>query len=115
MTDIIDTSDFKALRSLAARWRGGMLSARFAKELDCVLDVIAARREVGGDVFYTGTHGDSITELREDALSQAMALWGEKARCEVESVGSVQGLRHSAFRFGATVWVRCLNYEEVRK
>jgi hypothetical protein len=112
VTAVFSASDFSRLRGLAAKWQGER-RPRAADDLNAVLDEIGARREAGGDVFGAKVYAESIPGLRDAALAEAMALWGEKVEPEVETVGAVHPASGRPGRFFAYVYVRCLNYAEI--
>jgi hypothetical protein len=116
MTAILSASDFSALRSLASRWEGGLLSSRCSRELHEALNEIAARSTSGPDFLEASVNGDSIPEMEAAALLLAACLYGPEAKLEVAGTGTVYTHHRAAGeRFTANVRVRCLNYEEVRK
>lgn len=102
------------LWELAARWNATWRNRPAAAELAEALRQIEVARMSGPDVLVAGVHGGSVPELRQAALLEAEALWGENAELEVESIGTVfTSLGHSGGRFNADIRVRCLNYEEI--
>lgn len=112
----LDLSDFDALRALAARWGGGLMSDRFSRELQGALADIAARRRSGPDFLDASVHGDSLPEMEAAALALAAGLYGQEAKLEVVDTETVRTYhRAPGERFTTHVRVRCLNYEEVRK
>jgi hypothetical protein len=110
---------FRHLWDLAARWNETWRNRAAGAELAHALRQIEAARTSGPDVLVAGVHGGSVPELRQAVLLEAVlleaeALWGENAKLEVESVGTVYtALNTRAGRFNADVRVRCLNYEEI--
>jgi hypothetical protein len=80
---------------------------------DALRQVEAARRG-GPDVLIAHVYGDSIPEMRGDALLKGAALWGEKADLEVEGVSAIgTSIGRSRGQFRADVRVRCINYAEI--
>lgn len=109
-------SDFDALRALAARWGGGIMSDRFSRELQGTLADIAARRRSGPDFLDASVHGDSLREMESAALALAAGLYGRDAKLEVVDTETIRTyLRAPGERFTTHVRVRCLNYEEIRQ
>jgi hypothetical protein len=107
-------SDFSALRRLASRWDGGLLSSRCSRELHETLDEIAARSASGPDILEASVNGDSIPEMEAAALLLAACLYGPEAKLEVVGTGTVRTYHRAVGeRFTASVRVRCLNYDEV--
>lgn len=109
-------SDFKALRCLASRWDGGLLSARCSRDLHKALDEIAARSTSGPDFLEASVNGDSIPQIEAAALLLAACLYGPEAKLEVADTGTIRTYRRAAGeRFTALVRVRCLNYAEIER
>jgi len=112
MTTVLASTDFRRLRNLADQWRC-QRRPRPADDLHAALDEIEARREAGGDMFGVKVYAENIPGLRDAALAEAMALWGEKAEPEVEAVGTVHRASGRPGWFFTYVTVRCLNYAEI--
>lgn len=112
----LNASDFGTLRDLAARWGNGWVSARYGSELDDALNAIDGHRSSGPDFLEASVHGDGLPQMEAAALALALCLYGPEAKLEVVETGTVR-THHRAVgeRFAASVLVRCLNYEEVRK
>jgi hypothetical protein len=109
--------DVRRLWALAVRWRDSWRLRAAGAELEAVLRQIEASRCEGPDVFSVTAYGDSVPELKADALASARSLWGPEADLAMEEIGTVhntftrEGQIRGQFYAGATV--RCLNYEEV--
>lgn len=109
-------ASFRHLWALAARWNETWRNRPAAAELEAALRQIEAARMSGPDVLAADVRGGSVPELREAALAEAVALWGEKADLAVESVGTVfTSSAPRRGRFCAEVRVRCLNYAEIEQ
>lgn len=109
-------SGFRHLWALAASWNGTWRNRPAAAELEDALRQIVAARTGGPDVLEAGVYGGSIPELREAALLEGAALWGEKADLAVESIDTVlTAIITRRGRFRACVRVRCLNYAEIER
>jgi hypothetical protein len=115
VTAILADSDLGRLCALSRQWHRNPFGLGRARDLAAVLDDIIARRPRGGDKLQVEACGDSVPEMHAAALAKAAELWGPEARCEVESTDTVYDVaRPGRAAFRAYVYVRCLNYSEVK-
>jgi hypothetical protein len=109
----VTVSEYRALRGLASQWRGSWRSAKAARDLEAALGDLEAQAG-GPDLLGADVHGGNLLELREAAIAEGLALYGEGARLMIEHVGKVRTASPSRRgRFTARALVRCLNYAEV--
>jgi hypothetical protein len=109
--------DVRRLWALAARWQGSWRLRAAGAELEFVLRQIEATRRKGPDVLRVTAYGDSVPEIKADALATALSLWGPGADPAAEEIGTVRNTftweGHVRGKFYAGVTVRCLNYAEI--
>lgn len=116
MTAFLADSDLGKLCALSRRWQGNPFGLGRARDLAAVLDGIIARRPRGGDVLRVMARGNSVPEIHADALAKAPELWGPDAKPEVESTDTVIVADRPGYpAFRAYVYVRCVNYAEIRQ